>query len=96
MKIQRIEAIPYAIPYHHPLKFASGEVPAPLGPELARVRDEQRLGVEARPAPPGTGRWADHSFRRALPVLAGRLDADDLLALEHLLTEDAPGAVLHR
>jgi tight adherence protein B len=32
------------------LEFASGEVPAPLGPELARVRDEQRLGVEARPA----------------------------------------------
>lgn len=32
------------------LEFAAGEVPAPLGPELARVRDEQRLGVEARPA----------------------------------------------
>ena len=32
------------------LEFASGEVAAPLGPELARVRDEQRLGVEARPA----------------------------------------------
>ncbi|MFY9678407.1 mandelate racemase/muconate lactonizing enzyme family protein [Glutamicibacter protophormiae] len=26
MKIQRIEAIPYAIPYTHPLRFASGEV----------------------------------------------------------------------
>ena len=32
------------------LEFAAGEVPEPLGPELARVRDEQRLGVEARPA----------------------------------------------
>ncbi len=32
------------------LEFAAGEVPTPLGPELARVRDEQRLGVEARPA----------------------------------------------
>jgi len=32
------------------LEFAAGEVPAPLGPEFARVRDEQRLGVEARPA----------------------------------------------
>ncbi|MDQ6926522.1 MAG: type II secretion system F family protein [Candidatus Eremiobacteraeota bacterium] len=32
------------------LEFAAGEVPLPLGPELARVRDEQRLGVEARPA----------------------------------------------
>lgn len=32
------------------LEFASGEVPGPLGPELARVRDEQRLGVEARPS----------------------------------------------
>lgn len=26
MKIQRLEAIPYAIPYTHPLRFASGEV----------------------------------------------------------------------
>lgn len=26
MKITAIEAIPYAIPYTHPLKFASGEV----------------------------------------------------------------------
>ena len=26
MKIARIEAIPYAIPYTHPLRFASGEV----------------------------------------------------------------------
>ena len=32
------------------MEFASGEVPAPLGPEFARVRDEQRLGLEARPA----------------------------------------------
>ena len=32
------------------LEFAAGEVPAPLGSELARVRDEQRLGVEARAA----------------------------------------------
>lgn len=26
MKIERIDAIPYAIPYERPLKFASGEV----------------------------------------------------------------------
>lgn len=70
------------------------------GPHLEeagfRLAGRRRFGVEARPAPPGTGRWAHHSLRRALPVLAGRLAADDLLALEHLLTEDSPGAVLHR
>ncbi|WP_298588354.1 methyltransferase domain-containing protein [uncultured Kocuria sp.] len=70
------------------------------GPRLEeagfRLAGRRRFGVEARPAPPGTGRWAHHSFRRALPVLADRLAADDLLALEHLLTEDAPGGLLHR
>ncbi len=30
------------------LDFAAGEIPAPLGPELARARDEQRLGVDSR------------------------------------------------
>jgi tight adherence protein B len=30
------------------LDFAAGEIPAPLGPELARARDEQRLGVDVR------------------------------------------------
>lgn len=70
------------------------------GPRLEeagfRLAGRRRFGVEAQPAPPGTGRWADLSLRRALPVLAGRLAGDDLLALEHLLTEDSPGAVLHR
>lgn len=30
------------------LEFASAETPAPLGDELARLRDEQRLGLDAR------------------------------------------------
>ena len=29
MKISRIEAIPFAIPYRKPLRFASGEVSTP-------------------------------------------------------------------
>lgn len=61
-----------------------------------RLAERRRFGVEARPAPPGTGRWAHHSLRRALPALAGHLAADDLLTLEHLLTEDSPGGILHR
>lgn len=70
------------------------------GPRLEeagfRLAGRRRFGVEARPAPPGTGRWAHHSLRRALPALAGHLADDDLLALEHLLTEDSPGGLLHR
>lgn len=50
MKIQRIEAIPYAIPYTHPLKFASGEV---LVAEhiLVRIHTDDGLVGEAD-APP--------------------------------------------
>ncbi|GAA4371358.1 enolase C-terminal domain-like protein [Paeniglutamicibacter cryotolerans] len=50
MKIQRIEAIPYAIPYAHPLKFASGEV---LVAEhiLVRIHTDDGLVGEAD-APP--------------------------------------------
>ncbi|MFI7742087.1 class I SAM-dependent methyltransferase [Kocuria rhizosphaericola] len=70
------------------------------GPHLEeagfRLAGRRRFGVEARPVPPGTGRWAHRTLRRALPALAGRLAADDLLVLEHLLADDSPGAVLHR
>ncbi len=45
------------------LEYSAGEVPAPLGPELARVRDEQRLGVESR---------------TALEALAARVETSDM------------------
>ncbi|GAA3681333.1 muconate cycloisomerase [Arthrobacter ginkgonis] len=50
MKIERIEAIPYAIPYTHPLKFASGEV-ATADHVLVRVHTDDGLVGQAD-APP--------------------------------------------
>ena len=50
MKIERIEAIPYAIPYTHPLKFASGEV-ATADHVLVRIHTDEGLVGQAD-APP--------------------------------------------
>jgi L-Ala-D/L-Glu epimerase len=50
VKIERIEAIPYAIPYTHPLKFASGEVTT-ADHVLLRVHTDTGLVGEAD-APP--------------------------------------------
>ena len=54
MKIQRIEAIPYSIPYAHPLKFASGEVKA-ADHVLVRVHtDDGVIGTADAPPRPYT------------------------------------------
>lgn len=54
MKIDRIEAIPYAIPYTHPLKFASGEV-ATADHVLIRVHsDDGLVGIADAPPRPYT------------------------------------------
>lgn len=54
MKIERIEAIPYAIPYTHPLKFASGEV-ATADHVLIRVyTDDGVVGIADAPPRPYT------------------------------------------
>ncbi|MDT0169470.1 enolase C-terminal domain-like protein [Pseudarthrobacter sp. BRE9] len=54
MKIERIEAIPYAIPYTHPLKFASGEV-STADHVLVRVHtDDGIVGVADAPPRPYT------------------------------------------
>lgn len=50
MKITKVEAIPYAIPYRHPLKFASGEVHV-AEHILVRVHGEDGLFGQAE-APP--------------------------------------------
>lgn len=50
MKILRIEAIPYSIPYTHPLKFASGEV-TDAEHVLVRIHTDEGLIGEAD-APP--------------------------------------------
>ena len=54
MKITGIEAIPYAIPYHHPLKFASGAVDT-ADHVLVRIHtDEGITGVADAPPRPYT------------------------------------------
>lgn len=54
MKITRVEAIPYSIPYTHPLRFASGEVHA-ADHVLVRVHGEDGLvGVAEAPPRPFT------------------------------------------
>jgi L-Ala-D/L-Glu epimerase len=54
MKIERIEAIPYSIPYTHPLRFASGEVHA-AEHVLVRIHtDDGIVGVADTPPRPYT------------------------------------------
>ena len=54
MKIDRIEAIPYSIPYTHPLRFASGEVHA-AEHVLVRIHaDNGLVGVADTPPRPYT------------------------------------------
>lgn len=54
MRIQRIETIPYAIPYNHPLRFASGEVHT-AEHVLVRVHtDEGVIGTADAPPRPYT------------------------------------------
>lgn len=50
MKIQHIEAIPYSIPYTHPLNFASGQV-TDAEHVLVRIYSDKGLVGEAD-APP--------------------------------------------
>jgi len=53
VKIERIEAIPYAIPYTHPLKFASGEV-STADHVLIRIRADGLTGIADAPPRPYT------------------------------------------
>ncbi|MGW1402357.1 hypothetical protein ACWCRF_27715 [Streptomyces sp. NPDC002405] len=64
MKIVQVEAIPYAIPYAKPLKFASGEVHTP-DHVLVRVHtDEGLIGTaETRHARTPTVRPRSRSSR---------------------------------
>lgn len=63
MKIERIEAIPYAIPYNHPLRFASGEVTT-ADHVLIRVHtDEGLVGTADAPPRPYTYGETQQSIR---------------------------------
>ena len=54
MKIERIEAIPYAIPYARPLKFASGEVTSAEHVLIRIHTDSGLIGVADTPPRPYT------------------------------------------
>ena len=45
-----VSALRAGLSLHAGIQFVGGELPAPVGPEFARVYDEQRLGVEMRQA----------------------------------------------
>jgi SAM-dependent methyltransferase len=48
------------------------------------------------PLPAATGRYAQATLRRIRPVVAGRLSADDLAALDTILDSDGPDNLLRR
>lgn len=60
------------------------------------VAAQRTFTVDASPAPPSTGRYAHAYLRRIRSFLDGRLAADDLGTLDHLLAGDHPDALLHR
>ncbi|MFC7382915.1 class I SAM-dependent methyltransferase [Sphaerisporangium rhizosphaerae] len=61
-----------------------------------QIAAEHRFGIEVTPAPPETGRYAHAYLSHIRRGLDGRLPADDLDALDRLLAQDDPGALLHR
>lgn len=85
MKIERIEAIPYAIPYTHPLKFASGEV-STADHVLVRVyTDEGIVGVADAPPRPYTYGETQDSIRAIIDnVFAPQLFGIEVLDREQI------------
>lgn len=83
MKIARIEAVPFAIPYRKPLRFASGEVRT-AEHVLVRVHtDDGPTGTAEAPARPFTYGETQESIVAAI----GRLFAPQLLGLSPLARE---------
>ena len=74
MKITQIEAIPFAIPYRKPLRFASGEVHA-AEHVLVRVHtDDGIVGVaEAPPRPFTYGETQDSVIADITKIFANKL-----------------------
>lgn len=71
MKIARIEAIPYAIPYTHPLRFASGEVHT-ADHVLIRVHTEDGIiGIADAPPRPYTYGETQTSIRTIVQDVFG-------------------------
>lgn len=80
MKIERIEAIPYAIPYTHPLKFASGEVEAAEHVLIRVHTDDGLVGTaDAPPRPYTYGETQDSILSIVEKVFAPQLVGLDVL-----------------
>lgn len=56
----------------------------------------RRVRTAPSPAPPATGRWAGAWFSLVRPELEGLLAAEDRGALDRLLAQDGPEALLNR
>lgn len=91
MKIERIEAIPYAIPYTHPLKFASGEV-ATADHVLVRVyTDDGVVGLADAPPRP----YTYGETQESIVAIIDKVFAPQLAGLE-IVDREKIHAVLRR
>jgi len=91
VKIERIEAIPYAIPYTHPLKFASGEVETAEHVLIRIHTDDGLVGTaDAPPRPYTYGETQD-----SIVSIVEKVFAPQLVGLE-VLDRGKVRAVLDR
>lgn len=60
------------------------------------IAAQHTFDIEVTPAPPGIERYARAFLRNLRHGLADALSTEDLETLDHLLADDAPGAVLRR
>jgi SAM-dependent methyltransferase len=60
------------------------------------IVEQRSFTIEASPAPQSTGRYAQAYLRHIRSALDGRLAADDLGTLDHLLADDNTDALLRR
>lgn len=89
MKITSIEAIPFAIPYKKPLRFASGEVGV-ASHILVRVHSEDGLIGEAE-APPRPFTYGE--TQESIAAIIGKVFAPDLVGLSCLDREKIHGVM---
>ncbi len=91
LKIERIEVIPYSIPYTHPLKFASGEV-ANADHVLVRVyTDDGVVGVADAPPRP----YTYGETQESIGTIIERTFAPQLIGLE-IMDREQIHAVMRR
>lgn len=60
------------------------------------IIEQRGFALEANPAPPSAGRYAQGHLRGIRSALGDRLAADDLDTLDRLLADEGPDSLLHR